>query len=255
MKTIVTIHGMWTGAWCWNNYEKFFKEKGYKVVSLELPHHGSKYFKNNEDQLAQLGLRDYASFLKTEIEALNLTEKPIIIGHSMGGLLAQILAEENLGSANVFLTPAAPFGVLPIRYSVIKSFLPVFKIWRFWKKAVAPTRETAFYSVFNNMPFNQQEELFSFMTPESGKAIFEIGLALMDTKRASKIDFSKVEAPTLIISGSLDKIVPKSIVKKIAKKYPNSTYKNFDNFAHWLLEEPGWEEGADFIEKWLKSLG
>lgn len=253
MQTIVLIHGMWTGAWSLITYEKFFTEKGYKVLNIELPCHGAKYFKTSEDELKNLGLREYANFVKAEIEKLALDKKPIILGHSMGGLIAQILAEQNVASANIFLTPAAPFGVLPIKYSVIKSFLPVFKKWRFWKKVVQPTRDTAFYSVFNNMPFNQQEELFSFMTPESGKAIFETGLALMDKNRASKIDFSKVVEPSLIISASLDKIVPKSVVKKIAKKYPQAEYKNFDNFAHWIVEEKGWEEVAEYIHNWIEK--
>lgn len=253
MRTIVMIHGMWTGAWCFSNYEKFFTSKGYKVVSLELPYHGSKYFKTEGENLAKLGLRDYANYLKREINNLDLTEKPIILGHSMGGLLAQMLAADNVSSANIFLTPAAPYGVLPVSYSVIKSFMPVFKIWKFWQKAIDPTRATAFYSVFNNMPFNQQDDLFEFMTPESGRAIFETGMALMDKKRASKIDFSKVTQPTLIISGSLDKIVPKSVVKQTAKKYPNATYKNFDNFAHWIIEEENWEEPAQYIANWLET--
>jgi len=86
---------------------------------------------------------------------------------------------------------------------------------------------------------------------ESGRAAFEIGYWLLDSKNASKVDESKVTCPVLVIAGTEDRITPASVVCNVAKKYRGATYKEFTNHAHWIMAEPGWQEVAEYIGDWL----
>ena len=85
--------------------------------------------------------------------------------------------------------------------------------------------------------------------------IEEIGFWLFDFGGASKVDESKVTCPVLVISGAQDRLTPASVVQKVAKKYKSvSTYKEFENHAHWVIGEPGWEEIAEFVSYWLNQI-
>jgi pimeloyl-ACP methyl ester carboxylesterase len=106
---IVMIHGMWGGAWCFDNFKHFFEEKGYQCFTPILRHHNVDPKDIPNPGLGRTSLLDYAQDLEEYIHKLD--DKPIIIGHSMGGLLAQILGSRELGKAIVLLTPAPPSGI------------------------------------------------------------------------------------------------------------------------------------------------
>lgn len=119
-ETIFMIHGMWGGAWYWDNYKSFFEAKGYRCVTTTLRFHDMDPKKIPNPQLGTTSLLDYAGDLEEEIQQLGV--KLIVMGHSMGGLLAQILGSRGLAKALVLLTPAAPSGIMALKPSVIKSF-------------------------------------------------------------------------------------------------------------------------------------
>ena len=251
-KTIVMIHGMWGGKWCWDNYRDFFEENGYKCIIPTLRHHECNPKDEPMPHLGTTSLLDYAEDIEREIRQLDV--KPILMGHSMGGLLAQILGSRGLSEAIVLLTPASPYGIIAIKWSVIKSFLSILKKWNFWKKPYRQTFNEAVYSMMNNLETKEQKEAFSKFVYESGQAIFEIGLWFFDSKCAAKVDESKITCPVLVISGTDDKITPASVVQKVAEKYKTvSTYKEFSNHTHWVIGEHGWKEIAKFTASWLKE--
>ena len=119
-ETIVMIHGMWGGRWAWENYKRFFEQKGYRCVTPTLRFHDMDPNETPNPQLGTTSLLDYAEDLEKEIH--NLDTMPILMGHSMGGLLAQILGSRGLAKALILLTPASPRGILALKASVIKSF-------------------------------------------------------------------------------------------------------------------------------------
>lgn len=250
--SIFMIHGMWGASWHWDNYKAFFEDKGYSCVASTLRFHDVAPQAEPNPQLATTSLLDYADDLEKEIKALGV--KPIIMGHSMGGLLAQILASRGLAKAVVLLAPAAPSGIFALTPSVIRSFLSIQMTWGFWRKSTRQTFNEAAYSMMHLLSEQEQKEAYSKLVYESGRAIFEIGHWLFDSTRASKVDESKVSCPVLIMVGAQDRITPASVVRKIAKKYqPVATYKEFANHAHWVLAEPQWQEMAEFALLWLKQ--
>lgn len=252
-KTIFMIHGMWGGGWYWEKYKKYFEEKGYSCITPTLRFHNIDPKSTPPPQLGRTSLVDYRNDLEEEIN--RLTEKPIIMGHSMGGLLAQMLAGRALASKLILLSPASPYGILALTPSVIKSFSSILSKWGFWKKANRQTFNEAVYSMLHLLPAEQQKEIYDKFVYESGRAAGEIGFWIFDLKKASRVDASKVNCPVLIVAGSEDRITPVSVIRKVAAKYKDvSTFKIFPNHAHWVVSEPGWEEIAGYVFNWLNNF-
>lgn len=250
--TIVMIHGMWGGSWYWEQYKKFFESKGYICITPVLRYHDIDPKSEPPQELGKTSLLDYAEDLEKEIK--KLPAKPILMGHSMGGLLSQILAERGLAKAMVLLTTASPEGILALRLSVIKSFFSCMVRWGFWRKPMRQTFKEAVYSMMHLLPVEEQKRFYERFVYESGRAAFEIGFWFFDKKKAARIDEKKVKCPVLVIAGKEDRITPAPVVKRVAKKYESvSTYKEFDHHAHWVVAEPGWEDIANYVCEWLKK--
>lgn len=251
-ETIFMIHGMWGGQWNWDNYKKLFEKEGYNCVITTLRFHDIDPKEIPDPKLGTTGLLDYVEDLEQEIKQLGVT--PIIMGHSMGGLLAQILGSRGLAKALILLTPASPSGILALTPSVVRSFWSIQTKWGFWKKPTRQTFNEAVYSMLHLLSPEDQKKAFERFVHESGRATFEIGYWLLDSTGASRVDESKITCPVLVTASAEDRITPASVVRKVAKKYNAiSTYKEFDNHAHWVLAEPGWQEIAEYCSEWLKQ--
>ena len=246
--TVFMIHGMWGTGDQWSNYRSFFEARGYTVITPTLRHH--VLGKQPDPALGATSLNDYTDDLEQEINAL--PDKPIIIGHSMGGLLAQKLCARGLGKAGIFLTPAAPRGIIALTPSVIKSFRRIMMAWGFWRNPTYPTFEEAWYSVYNLLPEAEARQEYARLTHESGRTAFEIGFALLDTARAAEVDATKIQCPVLTVGAGKDRITPASVIRKIAARYKaTGTYKEFPNHAHWLLGGEAWEDVAEYCDTWI----
>ena len=252
-ETIVMIHGMWGGGWSWENYVKHFEKKGYHCITPALRFHDMDPNETPNPQLGTTSLLDYAEDLEQEIHKLDVI--PILMGHSMGGLLAQILGSRGLAKALVLLTPASPYGIMALKPSVIRSFWSVLTKWGFWRKPMRQKFNEAVYSMLHLLTPEEQKETFDKFVYESGHAGFEIGFWLFDSRRAAKVDESKITCPVLVIAGAEDRITPASVVRQVANKYKAvSTYKEFANHAHWVIAEPGWQEIAEYVSDWLDQV-
>ena len=251
-KTIFMIHGMWGGPWLWQNYIDFFENKGYRCRAATLPYHDVNPQDPPPPELGNVSILDYAAALQNEIEKME--EKPVIIGHSMGGLLGQILAGRQLAQKLVLLAPAAPAGILSLKSSVIKSFFPALLRPGFWKQTFRIPFDKAVYSMLHLLPEEEQREAYAHFVYESGRAIAEIGFWPLDKHRAAAVTAEQVKCPVLVLAGTLDRITPVSVIKKVAQRYaPRSTYKEFPDHAHWLPGEPEWKEVAATALEWIEN--
>ena len=250
-ETMVMIHGMWGGGWYWGKYKEFFEGKGYHCITPTLRFHDMNPKEPPNAQLGTTSLFDYAEDLQKEIDRLDTL--PILMGHSMGGLLAQILGSRGLAKALVLLAPASPRGINALTPSVIKCFWSGIK-WGFWRRPMRPTFEEAVYSMPQLLTVEEQRGLFDKFVYESGRAACEIGFWFLDPKRATKVDESRITCPVLVIAGANDRITPALVVRKVADKYRAvSTYKEFTNHAHWVIGGPSWQEIAEYISDWLNQ--
>lgn len=248
-KTILMIHGMMGGGWYWENYKGYFEARGYSCLTPDLRYHGMGPWGGPDPRLGTTSLLDYAADLEKIIRGLD--EPPVLMGHSMGGLLAQMLGSRGLAKALVLLTPASPSGIYALSYTVLKSCAGYLLSWGFWKKPFRVSYGSVVYSILHLMPPRDRRRVFEGLGYESGRAAFETGLWPFDGKGASRVNERAVGCPVLVIAGSQDRITPAKFVRKVAEKYNNATYKEFSGHAHWVVGEPGWEEIAGYIYGWL----
>lgn len=249
-ETIFMIHGMNAGPWVWDGYARAFAARGHTCIAATLRYHDADPKDAPDPRLGTTSLLDYAGDLEDEIRGLGVS--PVVMGHSLGGLLAQMLASRGLARSLVLLTPAAPAGINAIRLSVIRSFWSVLPQWGFWKKPVRPTFEDAHYAMLHKLPPALQKATYDRFVYESGRVAAEMGFWLFDPWRASRVDAARVHCPVLVLAGADDRITPPSVVRKVARKYKRtSTYRELPGRGHWLVGEPGWETIAEQIADWL----
>jgi len=215
--TIFMIHGMWGGPWYWEKYRGVFESQGYRCVATTLPYHDMDPRGTPDPRLGTASLLDYAKAL-------------------------------------VLLSPAPPAGIFVLRPSVIRSFWSVQTKWAFWRKPMRQTFGEAVYSMLHLLLEAEQRQAYASFVYESGRAACEIGYWFLDPNSASRVDESALTCPMLVVAGAEDRIVPAPVARRIAKKYEAvSTYKEFDNHAHWVVAEPGWQEVAGYVGNWLRS--
>ncbi len=249
-KDLFMIHGMMLTGQCWGKYKDFFEKKSYQCHAPSLRHHQLFQREAPDYRLGTTSILDYVADLEAEID--QMPELPVLMGHSMGGLLAQILASRGKARALVLLAPAPPHNtVLLAPPSSLKSFSEVIRRWNFWKKPFIFSLEKTIYASLHLLSPEEQRAEHNKMVHESGKALLECGFPQLDTKKAADVPPHKVSCPVLILSGKEDRIVPNSVVRKIAERYPQAEFFEYENHAHWLLGEPGWEQIAEDIDQWL----
>lgn len=237
---LLFVHGMWEGAWLWKGYLDFFSSCGYTCYALNLRgHDGSK----PATDIGKVSIHDYIADARTVAEELN---NPVLIGHSMGGLLVQKLAELLEPPAIVAIAPAAPRGIFALKTWAVFQAALRHSPEIFLRRPLMPSKATMLRLELNRLPPDEQDRIYSVQMPESGRQTFDIAV------KGLPVDASKVGCPVLVIGATEDQITAAKMVKKIARKY-QADYKEYDGFAHMIVLEPGWERVAQDIATWLEK--
>lgn len=245
---VLMIHGAFCGPWALDGLKQKFEDAGYAVTAPCLRFHDQK----PPPALGTTGLADYAADLEEEARALG--EAPLLVGHSMGGLLAQQLAARLPVAALVLLAPSAPWGVPPTTLFEIGAAQALHLNPGYWNRVLEPNRDAALSHSLNMLPRHMRDEVYERLVPESGRATFEILNWGLDLNHASGVEAEKVTAPLLFLTGSEDRINPPSTVARIAALYgARATNEVLDGMGHWLIGEPGWERLAERALNWLEE--
>jgi non-heme chloroperoxidase len=220
---IFMIHCTWGRGKFWQNYIEFFGTQGYECIAPDWLYHDVSPGEKPDPRLGSTGLLEFVADLEKEIE--NLDGKPIIMGHSVGGVMAQILASRGLAKAVVAIASASPAGINAFTPSVLKSFRSITSRWGFWKRPHRQTFDEAVYFMLHLMPVEEQRRFYEQMVYDSGRATSEVGFWFLDTRHASRVDEKKNTCPMLIIGAGHDRITPVSVSRKIAGKYSHADYR------------------------------
>ncbi len=247
---VMMIHGAFCGPWSLDGFRRHFEAAGHKVHAPCLRFHDGT---PPPPALGTTGLRDFLADLEEDMAGLK--SPPILLGYSMGGLLAQMLAARREVRALILLAPSAPWGVPPSTLFEIGAAQTMLLHTGFWNNVLEPNRDAALASSFNLLPRDQRDAVFSRLVPESGRATFEIMHWGMDMNRASEVDTDAVDCPLLLVSGSEDRLNPPTTVSRIAALYKDrALHETMPNMGHWLIGEPGWEKIAQRAVHWADSL-
>jgi len=181
----------------------------------------------------------------------SLGEPPVIVGHSMGGLIAQQLAALGLARAIVLLAPAAPWGVLPSTPSEMNLAKGLMQASPFWDKALNPSFEVAKGDSLASLDPAAQRRIFEMFSPESGRALFELFFWMFDDKRATAVDIARVTCPVLVVTGADDKVISPATGRNIAGLYSGATFEEAEGMGHFLIMEEGSGKLAGRCADWV----
>lgn len=254
-KTILFVTGCFVSYRCWDDWKTFFESKGYTVILPPWPHkEGPANVLRSQHPDSPIATLRLNTVLNNYIEiAKQLPEKPIIIGHSFGGLMTQILINRDYGAAGVAIHSIPPQGIIPIELSFYKAATGSLGLFTSTKKTYLMSLKTWQYAFTNGMPEAvQRAEYDKFVVPES-KLLARDGLS-----SAAKVDFNKPHAPLLLVSSPADNIVPASLNKRNFKRYKQNNgsvteYLEVADRNHHVLGLPTWQTDAQQILDWIEK--
>lgn len=249
---LVMIHGAFCGPWSFEIFRLPFEEAGYRVHAPALRHHDQG--RDPPAALGRVSLTDYAADLEKLIHGLD--ETPILIGHSMGGLLAQMLAAKGLARACVLLAPSAPWGVLPSTlFELASAQALLFSGGDYRGSVIRPSYEIAAAHSLDKLDPKTRSAVYARFVPESGQATFEIMNWSFDLRRAGHVRARDVTCPILCLVGEDDKINPPSTVARIAQRYRGrALFEEWPRHSHWLIGENGADKIAARALAWLERV-
>jgi pimeloyl-ACP methyl ester carboxylesterase len=197
-----------------------------------------------------MGLADVLSCMESAIQAIG--EKPVLIGHSMGGLVVQLLLQKDLAVAGAAIDPAPPQGVFSAAWSFVKANYPAIDPLKPGSQPVRMSFEQFQYAFVNTLPRADQLAAYDrYVVPESRS------VPRQSLTSVAHIDFTRPHAPLLITAGQKDHIIPPSLNKATYRRYKDlasvTSFKQFPGRDHFVIGEPGWQEVADFVLTWLEE--
>jgi non-heme chloroperoxidase len=258
---LILIHGLWIHSTAWQSWVDLYRSEGYDALAPGWPGDASDVAttRSNAAAVANKGIDDItASYVKI-IDALPV--KPIVIGHSFGGLIAQKLLADGHARAAVGIDPGQIRGVKPLPFAQIRSGFPVLSKPGNKKKAVSLTKKQFRYGFGNAISEAESDELFArWAIPGPGKPLFEASAANFKKTSPASVDTRRNDrGPLLIIAGGKDHTVPEVVAKAAYKLYAKSDattdYLAFPDRGHSLVLDHGWREVADAALAWLRGQG
>ena len=256
---VVFIHGLWLLPSSWANWASFFRQAGYAPLTPDWPDDPETVgeARANPDVLAKKTLRQIADHTTEIVKALD--RKPAVMGHSTGGLLAQMLAGRGLSAATVAIDPGVFRGVLPLPVSVLKVAGPFLVNPRTRGRAITLTFDQFTYGWANALDEKEAKELYdTFHVAGSGIALVQMGNANLNPWTEAKVDTKNPDrGPLLIIEGEKDHTVALEIANaayKRQRRNPGVTeIVKIPNRGHALTIDHGWREVAqtalDFVKR------
>jgi pimeloyl-ACP methyl ester carboxylesterase len=248
---VVFVHGLWLLAEAWQPWRDRFEERGFATVAVDWPDDPADVTaaRTNPDAFAGKGVGQVADHIEEVIRTLD--RKPVLVGHSFGGLLVQILAGRGLAAATVAIDPAPGRGVLPLPPSAIRSSFPVLGNPLNRGRAVTLTFDQFRYAFANAAPEAEARSLYdSHHVAAPGLPIFQAALANLNPASQTRADTKNPErGPLLIVSGEKDNTVPRAIshaAYRRQRKNPAATeFAEIPGRGHSLVFDSGWTEVAD----------
>ena len=257
---VVFIHGLWLLPNSWDRWAKVFEDAGYTTLTPGWPDDPETVEEANAkpEVFAKKSVGEVAEHFEQIIRGLK--KKPALIGHSFGGLIAQILAGRGLAAVTVAIDPAPFRGVLPLPISTLKSAWPVLHKPSNRNRAVPLTFDQFRYAFGNAVSEDEAKELYEkFAVPASGKTLFQSGAANLNPWTEAKVEKNPERGPLLILDGEKDHVVPWAIAHATFKQQEGDNLvteiEKIPDTGHSITIDHGWRSVADkslaFVQRYL----
>ena len=258
---VVFIHGLWLHATSWSSWLELFREAGYNPIAPGWPGEPDTVAEAREhpEYVANIGINDITGHYADIIDGLD--QQPVIIGHSYGGLIAEKLLGQGVGTAAVAIDPAQIKGVLPLPLAQIRAALPGLGNPTNLHKAVSLSQKEFRFGFGNAVSEEESNALYEKWTiPSPARPLFQAAAANFVMHSQAKVNTAnETRGPLLLISGLEDHTVPDVVTRSTLKQYRDSAavteLKQFEGRGHSLTIDSGWKQVADDIQDWLKEKG
>lgn len=254
--TIVLVHGAWMTPASWDNFRKPFEAVGYTVHTpgwplLDSGKSAAELRANPPAGLGSLTAGAIADHVARFID--KLPEKPLIIGHSMGGLITQLLLDRGHGVAGVLIDSGPVAGIIPDPISLAAAF-PVLARWNAWNRPYTLSRAQFDAKFANTAPPALRAEAYEkYMVPTSGRLFAQAATGI-----GTRINAKTRTQPVLVTAGEKDLTAAPALSRKIFRKHQQSAartdFVEFPGVSHFLVGEPGYEKVAAYIIDWADGL-
>jgi pimeloyl-ACP methyl ester carboxylesterase len=258
-RPVVFIHGLWLHATSWEPWLELFAAAGYEPTAPGWPREAATVNQAREcpDDVANLSIDEVTNHYAEMISSLS--EPPIIVGHSFGGLFAEKLLGQGFGAAAVAIDPAQIKGVLPLPLAQLRSSLPAVGNPANLHRSVSLSEKEFRFGFGNALGEEESRELFNRWTiPSPARPLFQAAAANFVLHSQAKVDTGNADrGPLLLISGTADHTVPDVVTRSTLKQYRDSTavteLRQFEGRGHSLTIDSGWREVAEAVLAWLKA--
>jgi pimeloyl-ACP methyl ester carboxylesterase len=256
--TIVLIHGLWMTPRSWEKWAERYEGSGYKVVAPAWPGMEAEVEALNEDPspIAALDIEQIVDYYEGLIRELD--SPPIIMGHSLGGTVTQLLLDRGVGAAGVGVASGTVKGVLDLPLSTLKSSSPVLRNPFNKGKAIPLDAKQFHYAFANTLSQEESDAIYKrYHVPAAATVLFEVAFANLHLHAPTKVNFDNDDrAPLLFVAFGEDHVVPPKASRHNAEKYEDSKaiteFKEFEGRPHFP-GAPGWEEVADYALSWAEK--
>ncbi len=255
--TVVLLHGLWMTPRSWEHWVPYYEAKGLTVLTPGYPGFEIEVeaLRENPEVIARLTVPEVVDHLARVVESVEVP--PIIVGHSFGGTLTQLLLARGLGSVGVAIDSAPTEGVRVAPWSQTRSLLPALRRPSNRNAAVGFTPEEFHYAFTNTSDDRESRQVWErYAIPAPGRWIFDYGLVanFKPGPQETWVDYTADRAPLLFLAGERDHIMPPSVNRANARRYRRSPavteYRELAGRDHWTCGSYGWERVADLALDW-----
>ncbi|MBN8608692.1 MAG: alpha/beta hydrolase [Caulobacterales bacterium] len=247
---VVFVHGAFCGGWAFDAFREPFEAAGFETHAPNLPHHERGA---DLEQLAQAGLKEYSKSIVHYLHGLRAP--PVLVGHSLGGLVSQMAAMHAPVAGIVLLAPSAPWGVMPTTLEEHGSQFGLSLLGDYWRRPIPPDYRVARSTTLDRLERDNARHVFARFVPESGRAIREAVQWWSDHSMAAQAPVYRISAPVLGLAGGKDRVNPSSTVRRVISRFPNGQahFHEFSEMSHWLVGEPETPQVSDMVLQWLAA--
>lgn len=253
--TIVFVTGAFVTHRCWDNWKLFFEQLGYTCYAPAWPHKQAPAAvlrqQHPHSPIAQNGLPEvlhvYADFIA------GLPAPPILIGHSYGGLLVQLLLQRGVAAAGVAIESVPPWGVLAFSWPLVRAVLPLLGLFTSTRTTLLLSFAQFQQSVANGLPLAEQRTTYDHLVAPESKQLIRDALSPL-----ARVDFSRPHVPLLLLAGTDDRLMPPALNRANFRRYRHAAsrtdYHELPGRCHALLGQPTWPADAELVRAWLATL-
>ncbi len=248
------IHGLWATPATFARLKTRFEALGHEVVTPALPWHDRDPGLPPVAEIGLLTVEDYVQFLVGEVA--KLARPPVIVGHSMGGMLAQALAARVAHQGLVLLSTAATATTVSPGFATVRTMAGVVTKWGWWKSPTRIEYAAARWGIYNGVPEEIVRTEFAGLVWDSGRVIAEMTLPNVSVTGATRVDYARLSKPALVIVGTEDRITVPGISRATARKLTGTVdYHELPGVGHWLFWGETEVTVGDYLQAWLGQFG